>query len=134
MAYAEIPTMIVDDQDDVRLLIRMIIETANEGLHVSGEAATGDIALERLDSDDPMVIVLDQMMPDMSGLETAAHIRARRPEQIIVLCSAYLDEELMGEAATVGVDFCIHKEDARHLPDLIRAIVARDNGHSGGND
>src|SRR5207249_4476452 len=75
----EIPTMIVDDQEDVRLLLRVLINMANEGLFVRGEAGGGVEALDRLEEDDPIVIVLDQMMPDMNGLETAAQIRTRRP-------------------------------------------------------
>ena len=119
----EISTLIVDDQPDVRLLIRMIIELANEGLMVEGEAATGSEALDRIEGDDPVVVVLDQMMPDMNGLETAAHIRSRRPKQIIVLCSAYLDADLVEEARAVGVEWCVGKEEVRRLPDVIRAAV-----------
>jgi DNA-binding NarL/FixJ family response regulator len=116
----EIRTLIVDDQPDVRLLMRLVIETANRGLVVSGEAAGGEEALDRLEEDDPTVIVLDQMMPDMNGLQTAARIRALRPEQVIVLCSAYLDADLVAEARAVGVDWCVGKEHVGRLPDLIR--------------
>lgn len=120
----EIPTMIVDDQEDVRLLLRLIIQRANDGLKVSGEAAGGTEALARLDDNDPVVIVLDQMMPDMNGLETAVQIRSRRPHQIIILCSAYLDDDVIAQAKAVGVQFCLGKEEVRLLPDLIRAAVA----------
>jgi CheY-like chemotaxis protein len=118
-----ITTMIVDDQEDVRLLLRLIIERANEGLSVSGEAAGGIEALARLEENDPVVIVLDQMMPDMNGLETAVRIRSLRPNQIIILCSAYLDEAVIAQARAVGVQFCLGKEEVRHLPDLIRAAA-----------
>ena len=83
--------LIVDDQEDIRHLIRMIVERANRGLFVTGEAADGQRALDQLDEADPSVVVLDQMMPGMNGLETAALIRERRPGQPMILCSAYLD-------------------------------------------
>ena len=123
----EIPTMIVDDQEDVRLLLRLVIERANAGLSVSGEAAGGAEALALLDARDgadPVVIVLDQMMPDMNGVETARRIRSRRPDQIIILCSAFLDEDVVARAKAAGVDHCVGKEQVRHLPDVIRAAVA----------
>ena len=119
----EIRTLIVDDQPDVRLLMRMVIEIANEGLVVSGEAAGGQAALDKLDTDDPVVVVLDQMMPDMNGLETAARIRARRPRQVIVLCSAYLDDDMVEQAREVGVQWCVGKAEVRRLPDVIREAV-----------
>lgn len=119
----EIRTLIVDDQPDVRLLVRLVIEVANEGLVVSGEAAGGQEALERLEDDDPVVVVLDQMMPDMNGLETATRIRARRPRQVIVLCSAYLDDDMVEQAREVGVQWCVGKAEVRTLPDVIREAV-----------
>jgi DNA-binding NarL/FixJ family response regulator len=117
--------MIVDDQEDVRLLLRVLIDMANEGLFVRGEACGGAEALARLDEDDPIVIVLDQMMPDMNGLETAVQIRRRRPEQIIILCSAYLDRDVIEQATAAGVQFCVGKEEVRQLPDIIRAAVGQ---------
>ena len=119
----ETGTLIVDDQEDMRMLVRMIIELANEGLTVKGEAATGPEALERLDEDDPVVIVLDQMMPEMTGLETAALIRSRRPTPIIVLCSAYLSDDVVREARAVGIEWCVRKDEMRSLPDVIRAAA-----------
>jgi len=119
----EIRTLIVDDQPDVRLLMRLVLEVANEGLVVSGEAAGGREALDTLDEDDPVVVVLDQMMPDMNGLETATRIRARRPRQIIVLCSAYLDDDMVERARDLGVQWCVGKAEVRRLPDVIREAV-----------
>lgn len=118
-----IPTMIVDDQDDVRLLLRLLIDRANEGLVVVAEAATGRDAIEQVDEIDPLVIVLDQMMPEMNGVETATRLRASRPTQVIVLCTAYLDDELLALARRAGVDHCISKESVHHLPELIRRAV-----------
>ena len=116
----EIRTLIVDDQQDVRLLMRLVIEQSNRGLVVSGEAAGGEEALDLLESSEPSVVVLDEMMPDMNGLQTAAEIRARKPEQVIVLCSAYLDDELIAAAHEVGVHWCVGKEHVGRLPDVIR--------------
>jgi CheY-like chemotaxis protein len=119
----QIPTMIVDDQADVRLLLRLLIDRANEGLIVVAEAATGQEAIDQAERIDPMVIVLDQMMPEMNGVETATRLRATRPTQVIVLCTAYLDDEVIELARRAGVDHCVSKETVQHLPDLIRRAV-----------
>src|SRR4051812_30900540 len=63
--------LIVDDEDDMRALIRSHIEIANHGLSVAGVASDGDEALRRWRQDRPDVVLLDQRMPGLSGLETA---------------------------------------------------------------
>src|SRR5437868_14521185 len=80
--------LLVDDEPDVRLLLRKMIEAENDGLFVLGEAADGQEALDALDRLNPSVIVIDERMPAMSGMEAAAIIMSRRPGQPIVLCTA----------------------------------------------
>lgn len=118
------PTMVVDDQADVRLLLKVLIDRANDGLFVVGEAATGSEAVTMAEETGPLVVVLDEMMPGMSGLETVEHLRRRDPQQIIILCSAYLDDELVARARAAGVLHCISKDAVGDLPDLIRSAVA----------
>jgi CheY-like chemotaxis protein len=119
-----VPTLVVDDQPDVRFLLRLLIDKANDGLVVIGEASSGRDALTQADEMDPLVIVLDEMMPGMSGLETVDQLRRRRPQQVIILCSAYLDDELLEKAREAGVVHCISKDDVSDLPALIRRAVA----------
>jgi CheY-like chemotaxis protein len=119
----EIRTMIVDDQDDVRLLMKLMIDLANEGLVVACEAANGEEALARVDGCDPLVIVLDEMMPGMRGIDVAERILADRPQQVILLCSAHLDDALRAKAAAVGVVASLHKDRLAELPDMLRALA-----------
>ena len=121
-----IGALIVDDQEDIRFLVRMIIERANNGLFVSGEAASGHEALDCLDEADPAVVVVDEMMPGMSGIETATLILRRRPGQRIILCTAYVDDDLVDRAAAAGIKVCVPKDKAAHLPGAIRALIAED--------
>jgi len=123
----EISTLIVDDQEDIRLLLRVLIDAANEGLFVVGEAASGAEALESIDAQQPLVVVLDEMMPNMSGTETATRVRAARPSQILILCTAYLDEAVIARARAVGMDGWLDKQQISELPDLIRSVVASRN-------
>lgn len=117
-------TLIVDDEDDIRDLIRMAIDAANEGLFVCGEAGDGIEALERAAEVEPHVVVLDERMPRMSGLETAGQLLADRPGQRIVLCSAYLDSDLQRQANDVGITVCLPKRDIARLPDVIKKLIA----------
>ncbi|HEX8003855.1 MAG TPA: response regulator transcription factor [Mycobacteriales bacterium] len=111
--------LIVDDEEDMRFLVRAVIEAANHGLSVSGEAADGAEAIERWRAERPEVVVLDHRMPDMTGLEVAERILAEHPEQSIVLFSAYLDEDTMDAARRLGVDACLAKTDYGRLPETL---------------
>lgn len=117
----DVATLIVDDQDDVRTLVRLTIEAANEGLRVVGEACDGIEAVELWEQLRPDVVVLDHMMPRMTGLAAAEMIRRRHPDQPIVMFSAYLDEQLQHQAAEIGVRCCLAKEEVRRLPDAVLA-------------
>jgi len=119
-----VPTMVVDDQPDVRFLLKVLIDRANDGLVVVAEAANGAEAIDRAAEHDPLVIVMDEMMPGMSGLEAADRLREQRPSQVIILCSAYLDDELIARAKAAGVLHCISKDQVGDLPDLIRQVVS----------
>jgi NarL family two-component system response regulator LiaR len=124
--FPTVPTsvLIVDDQEDIRILIRALIRGADDEFAVTGEAANGEEALAALDNADPKVIVLDQMMPGMTGLETARRILERRPGQRILLFSAYLSDEIREEAAAVGVTDCLAKDQVARIADALRAIAA----------
>jgi DNA-binding NarL/FixJ family response regulator len=116
--------LIVDDEDDMRALLRNLIEIANDGLSVAGEASDGDSALRHWREMQPDVVVLDQRMPGMSGLETAEKILAETPSQMIVLFTAYADETVKAAAEQIGVRACVPKDDARKLIFRLRECAA----------
>ena len=119
--------LIVDDERDMRTLVRVVIEMANEGLHIVGEAANGSEALRmwrELGEPRADVIVLDNRMPGLTGLEVAKTILGERPDQLIVLYSAFLNDEVRAEAAELGIATCLSKSELERLPDLVRSIAA----------
>jgi YesN/AraC family two-component response regulator len=115
--------LIVDDEEDMRLLVRAVIETANHGLFVSGEAANGDQALEQWRVHRPEVVVLDQRMPGMTGLQVAECILTENPEQSIILFSAYLDPETVAAADRLGIDMCLAKSDYVRIPEALWSLA-----------
>jgi CheY-like chemotaxis protein len=123
VASPTITTLIVDDQQDIRLLLRMLIDAADDGLLVVGEAASGREAIDAVERIQPVVVVFDEMMPEMTGVEAAAQVRVRRPAQIMILCTAYLAEGVIDRAREAGMDAWLAKQDVAQLPDLIRGLV-----------
>jgi CheY-like chemotaxis protein len=119
--------LIVDDDLDMRLLIRLVIEMANEGLRVVGEAADGIEALEVYEAlgppEIPDVVILDNRMPNMTGLEAARRILERFPDQVVILYSAFLDADVRREAAELGVAACITKNEVDTIPERIHQLT-----------
>ena len=120
--------LIVDDELDMRMLVRVIIEIANNELSIVGEATDGAEALEVWRSLDgppvPDVVILDNRMARLTGLEVAAQILQERPQQIIVLYSAFIDERVRAAADALGIARCVSKEELLGLPTLIRELTA----------
>lgn len=112
-------TLIVDDEEDMRVLLRATIDRANRGLMVVGEAASGEEAIAVRPTLELDVIVLDQRMPGLSGLETAAAFLSSEPDLPIVLYSAFIDDDVAEQARRAGVRTCITKGDTAGL---IRAL------------
>jgi DNA-binding NarL/FixJ family response regulator len=116
---SEMRVLIVDDEDDMRALVRATIEVANEGLSVAGEASDGEAALTFVNEERPEVVVMDQRMPGLSGLDTARRILSEHPDQAIVLFSSYLDRDVVNTARNLGVRVCLPKDEIRQLPDVL---------------
>ncbi len=120
--------LIVDDELDMRVLVRLVIEMADNGLAIVGEAADGAEAVKVWHDLDgppvPDVVILDNRMPRLSGLEVAKQILAERPSQLIVLYSAYLNDEVRAQATEVGIVRCVSKHELEALPALIRELTS----------
>lgn len=65
--------LVVDDEPDIRYLLRVILELA--GYRVV-EAEHGEAALEQVRDSPPQLVLTDQMMPVMSGSELIERLRA----------------------------------------------------------
>ena len=115
--------LIVDDEPDMRLLMRAVIDL-DMGLSVTAEATDGDEAVDAWRTHEPDVIVMDMRMPRMTGLQAAAEILAARPEQPIIMCSAYMDAADRDYATALGVKECLDKYDLEQLPEAVRRAVS----------
>jgi DNA-binding NarL/FixJ family response regulator len=113
-------TLIVDDEDDMAQLAAFTIELANHGLTVAGTVLRPDDVLDAVRCLNPDVIVIDYLMPGRNGLEVAAEVLAERPQQSIVLFSAYIDDATLVAAEAAGIRQCISKDRVRDLPDVVR--------------
>jgi CheY-like chemotaxis protein len=110
--------LVVDDSVDIRFMLRILLEDA--GMDVE-EADSGNACLARLADDDADridAVVLDQRMPEMTGLEVAQVLTARGSHPPLVLFSAYLHPVLQATAEELGVATVVKTE----LAELIAVL------------
>jgi two-component system response regulator DevR len=119
-----IRVVVVDDHDPVRRGIGELIATADD-MVVVGEAATVADALTRIRETRPCVAVLDERLPDGSGIDLCREIIQTMPETRCVILTGIDDEDVVGSAATAGASAFLLKEiRGINLLDTIREVAA----------
>lgn len=114
--------LIVDDEPDVLLTLRLLLE--GEGFEPS-LAAEGETALRRIDEESPDLVLLDIMMPVLDGWMVLAQLadRPRRPH--VVVCSAKTGELDIARARELGAAAYITKPfDPADLVETLRDVLA----------
>lgn len=76
--------MVVDDEKEMRNIISDYLGSA--GYEVS-TAGTGEECLDKLEEEDPDLILLDRMLPGMDGWEIQKRIEATNPDFIVAFLS-----------------------------------------------
>lgn len=113
--------LVCDDDPDVGPMMRMTFEMRG---CVAELVTSGEECLKHLESADPVpdVLVLDQMMPGMTGIEVADALRASGFARPIVLCSAYLGPHLTKDIERLDL-FPVNKIDVEALYRVTRESV-----------
>ena len=105
---SEYKILIVDDVMSNVLLLKVLL--TNEKFAIA-TASNGRQALEQVDKENPDLVLLDVMMPDMSGFEVAQHLKANPKTAdipIIFLTAKTLKEDIL-EGFKIGADDYITK-------------------------
>ena len=118
--------MIVDDHPVVRDGLNAIVSMEPD-LTVAGEAGAGEEALDLIRKLRPRVVLMDLMLPDMSGSDVIRQICAEVSDvAFVVLTSVAADEEIF-RALEAGARGYLFKDMARkELIQAIRAVHAGD--------
>ena len=114
--------LLVDDHPIVRQGLRTLLE-GRSGWEVVGEASDGFEALEKIDTLQPDVVVLDVTMPRMNGLEACRQIQQKKGADLEVLFVTQHDSpQMMREALDAGARGYVVKSNAAR--DLLEAVEA----------
>jgi DNA-binding response OmpR family regulator len=108
--------LIIEDEDRLRHMMRLTLESEAE----VGEAASGEAGLEAFGNGGWDVVLLDQRLPGIDGLETLRRLRQKDPAVCVVMVTAFASIELAVDAMKLGATDFLRKPVAA---DALRGAV-----------
>ena len=115
--------MLVDDEEEVRTSIIRKIDWQDAGFEVIGDAENGKEALEKIEQNEPDVVLTDIRMPYMDGLEMAENIRQRYPSIKIVIFSGFDEFEYAKKAIKLNViEYILKPVNVEELTAILKKI------------
>jgi NarL family two-component system response regulator LiaR len=119
-----IRVMIVDDHDMVRRGLVAYLED-EVGLELVGEADDGREAVQICDQVRPDVVLMDLVMPELSGAEATRIIRDRWPQVQVIALTSFQEEDLVQDALRAGaISYLLKNVSGQDLVEAIRAAHA----------
>ncbi len=114
---SECRVLVVDDDEALRFLLTTIL--TQEGFQVTA-AMDGDEALDKFPKEDFDLVLLDIMLPTISGLEVLKFIKDKSPATKVIMITAYSQLKIAVKTKELGADDFIAKPFMR--PDLLNTI------------
>ncbi len=120
----DISVLIVDDNDMTRETLRVILRS--DDYNVIGEATDGDVALEMVTKLKPNIVLLDVIMPKVSGIEALKSIRLVSSDVSILMVTANKDQETVTEVVKAGISgYIIKPFNAKKVLDTVQQVAIK---------
>ncbi|RMH00810.1 MAG: DNA-binding response regulator [Chloroflexi bacterium] len=114
--------LIVDDHPVFRQGLCDVIET-DPALKVVGEAADGEVAIEKAHETQPDVILMDINLPTINGLQVTRKIKSQMPDVRVIMITGYDDAEQVFHALRAGASaYCPKDITPEALTNIIHAV------------
>ena len=123
-AAPPIRVLIVDDHPLAQSGMRNFV-AAFRDLTLVASASSGEEALSLVERDPPDVVLMDMLMPGMSGVETTRRIKQRQPHIQVIALTSSQDSNLVKQALQAGaISYLLKNVSALDLAQAIRAAHA----------
>jgi len=121
-----ISVLIVDDNRELVQMMKDYFEQVPD-IEIIGVAFDGNDCLNKLESLEPDVIILDIIMPHMDGLTVLSHINEKGITAEVIMLTAFGQEEITRKAVQMGASYFMLKPfDMDILANEIRQVVKKD--------
>jgi len=117
--------VVIDDEPSVQDVVRAYLEKDGFTVHVAGNGAEGLALAEHVQ---PALIVLDLMLPDISGEEICAEIRSRSDVPILMLTAKAGEDDRVEGLLSGADDYLVKPFSPRELVARVRAVLRRTQG------
>ncbi len=104
-----IKVAIVEDDAGVRECLSVVMN-GTAGFRCVGAYGNAESALKNLPSDWPDVILMDINLPQMSGIELVAKLKAMRPALQVIMLTVYIDSEQIFQSLQAGASGYLIKQ------------------------
>jgi NarL family two-component system response regulator LiaR len=111
--------LIADDHPVVRQGLSALLVPRN-GMQVVGEAVDGNQAVKLEHELNPDVVMMDMVMPGLTGTQATVQIMAQNPDAHILILTSFGEDENLIEALNAGALGCLLKDS--QPDDLLHAI------------
>lgn len=119
-----IRVMIVDDHGMVRRGLAAYLLSAPD-IEVVAEARDGQEAIRICEVEQPEIILMDLIMPELGGVAATRVIHNRWPEIQIIALTSYQEKELVQEALQAGaISYLLKNISGEDLAEAIRSSYA----------
>jgi two-component system, chemotaxis family, chemotaxis protein CheY len=113
--------LIVDDSTYIRTMLRTTLE--EQGFDVVGEAVNGESAIDMTASLSPDLITLDNILPDMTGIDILKAFKEMNLNHKVIMISAVGQQSAIVEAITNGAsDYLVKPFDKDRLINIINEL------------
>jgi len=113
--------LVIDDDDDLRYSLKRVLSGRQYEVL---EAASGEEGLVMAEKHSPHVILLDNRMGGMSGMEALQHLRGINPNSMIILMTAYGTTQTTIEAMKFGAfDYIMKPFDLKKILSLTESAI-----------
>jgi DNA-binding NarL/FixJ family response regulator len=116
-----IRVLLVDDQAIIRSGLQALLALEPD-LHIVGDAADGQLAVQQVEALQPDVVLMDIRMPVMDGVAATGAIAQRFPQTKILMLTTFDEGEYVSEALRKGaIGYLLKDTPSEELANAIRA-------------
>lgn len=115
---------IVEDKPDLREAMNMMIQLT-DSYSLGGSFANAEEAIKKIPGINPDAVLMDINLPGASGIQCVNVLKAKFPEMLFLMCTAYEDDHKIFDSLKAGASgYILKTEGPQHIIDALDDMIA----------